>query len=340
MSLYKYKNNEVKFKMKKIISVSRRTDIPAFYGEWFMNRVADGFAGYINPYGGQKYIISLKQEDVDCFVFWSKNYYPFIENIKLLKEQGYNFYFNYTITGLPKVFESNVSDKFSMIDTLITLSTMFSSNHINWRYDPIVISDVTDYKFHLDNFAKIASRLAGYVNRCYFSFAIMYGKVKRNVDAFKMQNNISIIEPDLDFKICLANDLAKIANNYGITMYSCCGDFLINDKIKKAHCIDGDIINELFHNNISYIERPTRKECGCTVSTDIGTYDTCPHGCVYCYANINKKRANELYVNHDPKAAFLGQTKEKSDKWVKEIIENDIAQKEMNKKKNRQLSLL
>lgn len=322
--------------MNKIISVSRRTDIPAFYGEWFMNRIKEGFAGHINPFGGQKYIVSLKPEDVDCFVFWSKNYLPFMDNLKTLKGLGYSFYFNYTITGLPKIYECNLSENNVTIDALINISKLFSPNHINWRYDPIVISDNTDYNFHLNKFKYIASRLAGHVNRCYFSFAIQYGKVKRNFDEFKNLNHIGIIEPDIGYKISLSNDLAKIAFNYGITMYTCCGDFLINNIIKKAHCIDGNIIKTLFYPDIQYNEKPTRKECGCIEATDIGTYDTCPHGCIYCYANINKKRAKSVFDNHDPHAAFLGQTKEQSDKWLLEIKEN-IANK---KKKYTQLSLL
>jgi len=116
--------------MKRIISVSRRTDIPAFYGDWFMSRVKKGFAGVVNPYGGKKYIVSLKPEDVSCFVFWSKNFMPFLENLKILDELGYKFYFNYTVTGLPEVFETNL-DKQSAIESLKYLAKTYSPAHIN-----------------------------------------------------------------------------------------------------------------------------------------------------------------------------------------------------------------
>ncbi len=323
--------------MKKIISVSRRTDIPAFYGDWFMNRVKEGFAGYVNPFGGQKYVVSLKPEDVECLVFWSKNYLPFVDNLKIIQEIGYLFYFNYTITGLPKLFECNLVDSGLAINSLIDLSMMFTPKHINWRYDPIVISDVTDYKFHVENFTNIVSKLEGYVQRCYFSFAIRYGKVKKNCDELQIKHNISIIDPDNDYKISLANDLAEIAYKHGITLYSCCGDYLINDKIKKAHCIDGNIIKELFYCNSLYVEKSTRKECGCTESTDIGAYDTCPHGCVYCYANVNKNRAQSAFDNHDSKAAFLGQSKQQSDKWLADISERN--KDKLDKKNYKQLSM-
>lgn len=323
--------------MKKIISVSRRTDIPAFYGDWFMNRIREGFAGHINPFGGQKYVVSLKPDDVECLVFWSKNYLPFIDKLNILQEIGYLFYFNYTITGLPKLFEYNLVDSRLAINSLIDLSKMFTPEHINWRYDPIVISDATDYRFHVENFANIAAKLAGHVKRCYFSFAIHYGKVKRNCDALKVQHNVTIVDQENDYKISLANELAEIATKYGIILYTCSGDFLINDKILKAHCIDINIIKQLLHCNSSYVEKSTRKECGCVESTDIGAYDTCPHGCVYCYANVNKNRAKHVFDSHDFKAAYLGCSKEQSDKWLSEISQKN--KDKLVKKNYKQLSM-
>jgi hypothetical protein len=302
---------------KRIISVSRRTDIPAFYGDWFMNRLKEGFAGYINPFGGQRYIVSLKPEGVICFVFWSKNYDPFIEKLKIIEDTGYRFYFNYTITGLPDIFECNVVNKERAIDTLKILSSMYSSKHINWRYDPIMISDSTDYDFHLKTFENIATKLKGYVERCYISYAIQYGKVKRNFDKFQKENDIKIMNPDTDFKIKLANELADIAARYRIKVFSCCGDYLIGPKIEKAHCISGKIVEELFYKTgFGHREKPTREECGCTESTDIGTYDTCPHGCIYCYANMDKIKAYKRFEKHDVNAAFLGYTKAESNKWI------------------------
>ncbi|NMX21652.1 DUF1848 domain-containing protein [ANME-1 cluster archaeon GoMg4] len=310
--------------MKRIISVSRRTDIPAFYGDWFMNRLRDGFGGYINPFGGQKYIVSLKPEDVICFVFWSKNYEPFIDKLKIIEDMRFNFYFNYTITGLPHEFECNLVKPDAAIDTLKKISQMYSPKHINWRYDPIIISDITDCKFHLENFENMASTLEGYVERCYFSYAIRYGKVKRNFDKFQNEHDINITDPDKDFRVKLANELADIAARYGIRMLTCCGDYLIGPKIGKAHCVDGKIIEELFYKKgFEHHEKPTRKECGCTESTDIGTYDTCPQGCIYCYANVNKTKAYSRFERHDKNAAFLGYTKAESDKWIEEAQSKD-----------------
>jgi hypothetical protein len=123
-----------------------------------------------------------------------------------------------------------------------------------------------------------------------------------------------------DFKIEMANELAAIAERHGIRMFSCCGDCLLNERIEKARCIDGGIIEQLFFpDGFEYKEKPTRQECGCTESSDLGTYDTCPHGCVYCYANVNKRKAADAYRNHDKDSAFLGFSKVQSDAWVYEL---------------------
>jgi len=304
---------------KRIISVSRRTDIPAFYGDWLMSRLKEGFAGVVNPFGGQRYFVSLKPQDVSCFVFWSKNFTPFLENLKILDDLGYKFYFNYTITGLPSVFEGNV-DKKATIKTLKELSKMYSPRHINWRFDPIVLSNICDRDFFIKAFEELASQLEGLVERCYFSFVVEYNKVKRNFEELEKTSRLKITDVSEDFKIDLANKLADIAERFGIEMFSCCGDYLVGEKIKKAHCIDGAIIEELFSpDDFQYNEKPTRNECGCTESTDIGTYDTCPHGCVYCYANANKSRAYKEFHSHDKNSAFLGYSKSDSDRWLMEI---------------------
>lgn len=305
--------------MSRIISVSRRTDIPTFYGDWFMDRLKEGFAGYVNPFGGQKYFVSLKPEDVACFVFWSKNFKPFLENLRIIEALGYKFYFNYTVTGLPGIFECNTAGRETAIEALKELSKRYSPKHINWRYDPIIISDTTDYDFHIQNFKALASELEGYVERCYFSYVVRYGKVKTNFEKFQSKHGVNIKNPDNNFRIKLANELADIARKHGIKMHSCCGDYLLNQKIEKAHCIDGRLVEELFNTRFSHAQKPTRAECGCTESVDIGAYDTCPHGCIYCYANMNKEIAEARFRAHDSNSAFLGYAKDEGERWVEDM---------------------
>ncbi len=303
--------------MKRIISVSRRTDIPSFYGDWFMDRLEEGFAGVVNPFGGYKYVVSLTPENVVCFVFWSKNFAPFVDKLKVIDSLGYKFYFNYTVTSLPEVFENDV-DKHAAIEALKELSQTYSPSHINWRFDPIVISSITDRDFYLRTFAELVSELHGFVERCYISFVTNYSKVKRNFEELEQTTGIKIVDCSQDFKVDLAHELAAIAGQHGIRMYSCCGDYLTKGgNIEKAHCIDGGVIERLFYpNGLNYRTKPTRKECGCTESSDIGTYDTCPHGCVYCYANIHKRKARNAYQEHENESAFLGFSKAQSDEWL------------------------
>jgi hypothetical protein len=290
---------------KQIISVSRRTDIPALYSNWFINRLKEGFAGYINPFNNEKYTVSLKIEDVLCFAFWSKDFTPFIKILMELKKTGYNSIFNFTINNLPKIFEPNVCKTEDSINTLISISKMFSPKHINWRYDPIILSSITDSYYHSHNFEKLCKSLKGYVERCYFSFPTLYKKVERNFKIFEKQNNIKIFDTDIKEKINLSKILSEIASNYNINMYSCCNDELINQKIKKGHCIDRVVITSLF-NEGNYLKiNSTRKDCGCVQSKDIGGYNTCTNGCIYCYANVNKSNTFNNFNINDNSSPFL-----------------------------------
>jgi hypothetical protein len=308
--------------MKRIISVSRRTDIPAFYGNWLMRRIRDGFVGVVNPFGGQRYRVSLKPEDVACLVFWSKDFTPFLAHLETLDRLGYRFYFNYTVTALPSVFESDV-DKPAALRTLKHLAERYSPAQINWRFDPIILSSISDEAFYVRAFESLASELEGLGERCCFSFVAFYGKVRRNFKDLERTRGVRVAEPSEEVRIDLANQLAQIATMHGITMHSCCGDYLLGEKIRKAHCIDGALIERLFGPcEIAYKDKGTRPQCGCTESTDIGTYDTCPHGCAYCYANANKPTARQAFEHHDPDSAFLGYTRAQSDAWLTELRED------------------
>lgn len=308
--------------MGRIISVSRRTDIPAFYSRWFVRRLEEGFAGVVAPYGGKRYLASLAPQDVDCLVFWSKDFTPFVPALDALDRLGYRFYFNYTLTAVPTLFEQNV-DKAAALKTLLYLSERYSPRQINWRFDPIVLSSISDEGFYLEAFERLAAQLAGRVERCYFSFVCEYEKVKRNL-APLADKGTHLLQRHPEEKMALADRLATIAERYGIRLHSCCGDCLLSPSIHQAHCIDGGIIEQLFFpQGLAYQEKPTRKGCGCTESIDIGTYDTCPHGCLYCYANANKAIARAACDRHDPDSAFLGFSQTQAQAWVAELRRGD-----------------
>jgi hypothetical protein len=304
--------------MKQIVSVSRRTDIPAFYSGWFLQRMREGFAGYRNPYSGKTYLVSLAQQDVTCFVFWSKNFVPFMNALAFLANKGYKFLFNFTITGLGKIFEPQSPAPNEAIECARRLSDSYSPVSINLRYDPIILSDRTPPDFHIDTFARIAESLEGYVTRAYTSFVFHYGKVRRNFGMLRSSSGILIREPDLETKQKLALQLSDIASSCGMVLHSCSDETIVSGLIKKAHCIDGDVVRAIAGNDsCPFAEKPTRKGCGCIESADIGEYDTCPSGCVYCYASSDHAAAAESFRTHDIEAPFLGHGKKDSDEWTR-----------------------
>jgi hypothetical protein len=306
--------------MKKIISISRRTDIPAFYGDWLMRRLEAGFAGWENPYNRRKIITSLVQEDVAAFVLWSKDFRPFLRHLPAIKASGIPTLFHYTITGLPRVFEGNVSAADDAVATLHEISALFSPEQLVLRYDPIIITDHCDEAYHRATFSRLAGQLRGAVRRCYISFVTRYGKVENQFRHLHHEQGITVITPTIARQAALAGELAAIAAAHGIELYSCCNDHLLVDpRLKKGHCVDGELLTRLYPDITFAKGTPTRNGCGCAASTDIGSYDSCPHGCLYCYANRNKERAELNYRRHDPEAAFLGYTKEESAGFLQEI---------------------
>lgn len=182
--------------------------MPAFYGRWFMGRVREGFAGVVHPFGGKRYVVSLTPEDVACFVFWSKDFTPFLDDLETLDRLGYRFYFNYTVTAVPQVFESDV-DRAAALRTLKHLSRRYSPAHINWRFDPIVLSSVCDGEFYLREFGRLAGELEGLVERCYFSFVMPYRKVDRNFRQLEQAQNLRIVYASEGERIELAGRLAE-----------------------------------------------------------------------------------------------------------------------------------
>jgi hypothetical protein len=285
-----------------IISASRRTDIPAFYMPWLMNRLRAGSVDYPNPFGGQVCTISLRPEDVHSIVFWSKYYRQLLPHLDELEECGYRFYCHYTITGAPRALEPHVPDWQQAVQVFRQLSERTSPRHVQWRFDPIVFTDELGADFYTDRFRQLADALTGATHRCYFSFATYYGKVTRQLQCA----HIRFFDPPVEEKQALIERMADIADARGITLYACCQDALVAGRVRKAHCVDGDLLAELFPDRPLLSQaRPTREQCGCTASRDIGMYDTCPHGCVYCYANQSHKAALSRYHAHNPNEDML-----------------------------------
>ena len=275
-----------------IISASRRTDIPAFFGDWFYQRVQQGFVDVPNPFSKNTYRVSLKPEDVSAIVFWSKDYRPFLSILKKVETVYKNrFLFHFTINayrGQAKLlFEPNAPDFPDAIQTAKYLSDRYGAETVLWRFDPVIFSSISSYEERLNTFRQLVEELEGIVSRCYISFVDLYGKVQRRFDRLFKVHSINFIKPTIDEQIEFARALNVIANDYGIEIFTCCEDDIARASgVSKGHCLDAELLQRLYPDRQFTDEiKPTRKECGCFTSKDIGSYNTCRHHCVYCYAN-------------------------------------------------------
>lgn len=286
----------------QIISASRRTDIPAFYSQWLVNRLRAGWVLTCNPFNYRPVKVSLKPAEVAGIVLWSKNFGPLLPHLPEIDAMGYRCFFIFTITALPRVFEPRVVNSEEAIAAFKSLARRYSPDHVQWRYDPIVLTSLTDPDYHLRTFRSLCRRLEGYTKRCYTSFATFYAKVRRRMEGLAARAGIEVWEdPPADQQRQLAEELAEIAGQHGIELFSCCNDLLVGEKIKKAHCIDAKVLAPLFglQPNL-YRPKPTRPQCGCYESVDIGMYDTCPHLCAYCYANASPRKVLLNFRRYDP----------------------------------------
>jgi hypothetical protein len=291
----------------KIVSVSRRTDVPAFYSEWFMGRIQAGYVRWVNPFSKAIHTLSLRPEDVMAIVFWSKNYAPLLPHLPELDSSGYRMLFHFTINGLPRVFEPRVPEASELVVCARRLADRYGAEAVLWRYDPVLISSITSREYHLNRFEELCSALEGSVKRCYFSFPVFHRKVVRNGAELLKQSGVVLHDPPTAERVEIPNALSEIAEAHGIEMLSCCGEYLVGGKIRKAHCTDAELLHRLYPDRIGrLVELPTRPDCGCCECTDIGAYDTCPHGCVYCYANTTPQIAIKYHRKHDPALDILG----------------------------------
>jgi len=269
--------------MKQIISASRRTDIPAWHAEWFMRNLEAGGVEVKAPYSGKMNTVSLKPGDVLGFVFWSKNYRPLLPHLDKIEAVSRNLYFHFTITGAPPTLEPHSPPFGEAVRDFIHLARRYSPVHVMWRFDPICITDRYSFEKHLEVFKRIAGRLEDHARVCTISFVQTYAKVLRK---FKLQSDQAIEELTVGQKQDYSGTLAETAGKVGIRLSACCNDFLLSDRIGKAHCIDENHLAKLwgFPALAPVPYAPTRKECGCTRSVDIGAYGTCGNQCLYCYA--------------------------------------------------------
>jgi hypothetical protein len=268
-----------------IISVSRRTDIPACYRDWFFTRLKEGFVQARKNTTTKPKQISLKPEDVRCFVFWTKNPGPMMDRLDELN--GYHFYFQFTLTPYGQDIEGAVlPPKDELIQTFIQLSQKIGKDKVIWRYDPILLTDKIDIDFHKTEFSKLAETLQGYTEKCVISF-IDTGYLSAET---KKQLKLEKITKDQMREI--GKEFQPIAEKNGIKIETCAETIDLSEfGISPSKCIDDKIVGTLIGKKLSLKKDPSqRKACGCVKSIDIGTDNTCKNGCRYCYATKDHKQ--------------------------------------------------
>ena len=274
-----------------IVSASYRTDIPAFFADWFRARLAAGFCEVASPYGGRPYRVGLGPEDAEGFVFWTRNAAPFLPALADLAAQGRPFVIQFTVTGYPRALDAHTLAADRTVAQIRDIAKAYGPRAAVWRYDPVVFSSLTPPGWHEANFAALAAALEGATDECVVSFVQPYRKTTRRLDDAAARAGFDWRDPDAAEKQAFLARLGDIAGNAGMRLALCSQPALESPEIPGARCIDAARLSDVAGREIAARTKGNRPGCLCSESRDIGTYDSCAHGCVYCYAVSDHARA-------------------------------------------------
>ena len=284
-----------------ILSVSRRTDIPNYYSQWFYNRIKEGFVYVRNPMNAHQVSrIEITPDVVDCIVFWTKNPEPMMERLEELS--AYHYYFQFTLTGYGRDMEPGIPHKREkMIPVFQALSDRIGKEKVIWRYDPIIFSQRYTPAYHLKAFEQIAMALKGFTEKCVISFVDEYAKNRKNMELLGAYEMDRYQLPEF------AKKISRIAKRNGMDTGSCAESIdLAECGIKHNCCIDKELIEKTIGGRIKAgKDRNQRAECGCMESVEIGAYHTCKNGCKYCYANSSAENVARNCSKYDPTSPIL-----------------------------------
>ncbi|UWG96461.1 DUF1848 domain-containing protein [Dehalobacter sp. DCM] len=284
-----------------IISASRRTDIPAFYAEWFFKRIHQRTVLVRNPMNFHHISqVDLSPDVVDGIVFWTKNPAPMLPRLDELR--AYTYYFQFTLNAYGKDVEPHVPSKNEIvIPAFQKLSQRIGKDKVIWRYDPILLNADYSMTYHLRYFQSLAAKLSGYTEKCTISFLNMYKKTERNL------RPLSVFAPTADQKTELMQRLAETARQFGIVCDTCAEEMDFGQwGIGRARCIDNERLARLGGYTLFVAkDKNQRPDCGCAASIDIGAYNTCKHGCRYCYANFSIGTVQKNAAVHDRESPLL-----------------------------------
>jgi len=284
-----------------IISASRRTDIPAYYMPWMLERLRAGFVLVRNPLNPRQVSrLALNPEAVDGFAFWTKNPQPMLAHLRAF--DAYPYYVQFTLNAYGQDIEAHLPDKMEeIVPTFQRLADAIGPARVIWRYDPILLSEGYTVAYHVRAFEKLAKQLHGYTEKCTISFLDLYRKIERRFTA------AGIRPPDALEQDALARMLSQIAHSYGLRMDTCAEDVdLAQYGIEHARCIDGALFERMTGCTYTGMkDKNQRAACGCMESVDIGAYNTCLNGCAYCYANADRNLVAANVREHNMQSPLL-----------------------------------
>lgn len=284
-----------------IISVSRRTDIPSYYSEWFFNRLKAGYVYVRNPMNPHHISeVSLSPDVVDGIVFWTKNPSPMLGRLDELKDLTY--YFQFTLNPYDSDVEKNLpSKKEVVIPTFQKLSQAIGKERVVWRYDPILLNEKYTLQYHVESFQLFCDRLSDYTEKCTVSFLDLYQKIRRRISPL----GITFLSRRQMEE--LMGRFSEIANEHGIYIDTCAEEIDLSQfGIGHASCIDARRLERIGNYKLDIgRDKNQRSVCGCAVSIDIGAYNTCQNGCAYCYANYNQTLVDDCCARHDAGSPLL-----------------------------------
>lgn len=288
-----------------IISASRRTDLPAYYSEWLMNRIRAGYCLVPNPFNRRQVTrVSLLPCDVEAFVFWTRDARPMMGFLRELDEMGHRYMFLVTLVDYPRALGPGDLPVEAAIDMVRRLANAIGPDRVVWRYDPIVFSNVTDRAFHIARFGYLAGNLRGSTRRVIVSGMSLYRKNRGRLqelsrDGIVIKPKGEIVESEI---AKLLSAMVETAGANGIELVSCAEALdWRRFGVEPGRCIDNELIGRVFGVRVDGRKDPgQRPECRCVVSRDIGVYDTCIRGCPYCYAVSDLDAAKEKHALHDP----------------------------------------
>ena len=280
-----------------IIDTGNRTDIPAFYSEWFMNRIREGFVMVRNPYSAEQVTrYKLDPEVVDALIFTSKNPEPMVKH--LFELDRFRMFWYVTITPYGKSIEPGVPDKHKVIEAFQKISEHVGKHAMSWRYDPIFISDTYSVDYHIDAFERMATELEGYTEQVVISFIDLFEKTKKNFPEAR--------EVVREERLALGKAFAETGRRHNMTVRSCLeGVELAQFGIDVSGCMSQAVIEHALGEKLIVPKSRHILECECVMGNDIGAYNSCAHFCKYCYANYDKDAVKANMKKHDPGSPFL-----------------------------------